>query len=192
MPMPGGTATVIIVSLQGAGTCDGTLIRVIVSRSETDLNLIKAEFLKIAGKSLSTMILVSSGFAIVMNRLHASLARPSPMVSGHCRPPAGLAGQFGASRGKTLTHLISGVLQTSEGANAIVLQRAKALLGLARNVAGSFLSQLEPRDMEISWTSSSLGVHQCRSVTDPNHPIQPLPRTAAKGMPIPGSGLPGF
>uniref|UniRef100_A0A8C0H9L6 Annexin n=1 Tax=Chelonoidis abingdonii TaxID=106734 RepID=A0A8C0H9L6_CHEAB len=44
-------------ALKGAGTCDGTLIRVIVSRSEIDLNLIKAEFLKIAGKSLSTMIL---------------------------------------------------------------------------------------------------------------------------------------
>uniref|UniRef100_A0A8C0IU99 Annexin n=1 Tax=Chelonoidis abingdonii TaxID=106734 RepID=A0A8C0IU99_CHEAB len=51
------TAKLINVSLQGAGTCDGTLIRVIVSRSEIDLNLIKAEFLKIAGKSLSTMIL---------------------------------------------------------------------------------------------------------------------------------------
>uniref|UniRef100_A0A8C3T750 Annexin n=1 Tax=Chelydra serpentina TaxID=8475 RepID=A0A8C3T750_CHESE len=47
-------------ALKGAGTCDGTLIRVIVSRSEIDLNLIKAEFLKIAGKSLSTMILVSN------------------------------------------------------------------------------------------------------------------------------------
>uniref|UniRef100_A0A674K182 Annexin n=1 Tax=Terrapene triunguis TaxID=2587831 RepID=A0A674K182_9SAUR len=44
-------------ALKGAGTCDGTLIRVIVSRCEIDLNLIKAEFLKIAGKSLSTMIL---------------------------------------------------------------------------------------------------------------------------------------
>ncbi|CAM2117288.1 unnamed protein product [Caretta caretta] len=44
-------------ALKGAGTCDGTLIRIIVSRSEIDLNLIKAEFLKIAGKSLSTMIL---------------------------------------------------------------------------------------------------------------------------------------
>uniref|UniRef100_A0A8C8RPF3 Annexin n=1 Tax=Pelusios castaneus TaxID=367368 RepID=A0A8C8RPF3_9SAUR len=43
-------------ALKGAGTRDGTLIRVIVSRSEIDLNLIKAEFLKIAGKSLSTMI----------------------------------------------------------------------------------------------------------------------------------------
>ncbi|CAM4580805.1 unnamed protein product [Lepidochelys olivacea] len=44
-------------ALKGAGTCDGTLIRIIVSRSEIDLNLVKAEFLKIAGKSLSTMIL---------------------------------------------------------------------------------------------------------------------------------------
>uniref|UniRef100_A0A8C4W3Z5 Annexin n=1 Tax=Gopherus evgoodei TaxID=1825980 RepID=A0A8C4W3Z5_9SAUR len=54
-------------ALKGAGTCDGTIIRVIVSRSEIDLNLIKAEFLKIAGKSLSTMILVSSSFLVVMN-----------------------------------------------------------------------------------------------------------------------------
>uniref|UniRef100_A0A663ENS3 Annexin n=1 Tax=Aquila chrysaetos chrysaetos TaxID=223781 RepID=A0A663ENS3_AQUCH len=46
-------------ALKGAGTHDGTLIRVIVSRSEVDLNLIKAEFKRIAGKSLSSMILVS-------------------------------------------------------------------------------------------------------------------------------------
>uniref|UniRef100_A0A8C8RMG7 Annexin n=1 Tax=Pelusios castaneus TaxID=367368 RepID=A0A8C8RMG7_9SAUR len=51
-------------ALKGAGTRDGTLIRVIVSRSEIDLNLIKAEFLKIAGKSLSTMIVVSSSFGV--------------------------------------------------------------------------------------------------------------------------------
>ncbi|NWT38461.1 ANXA8 protein, partial [Rissa tridactyla] len=39
-------------ALKGAGTRDGTLIRVIVSRSEVDLNLIKVEFKRIAGKSL--------------------------------------------------------------------------------------------------------------------------------------------
>ncbi|KAK2518749.1 annexin A8-like protein 1 isoform X1 [Columba livia] len=44
-------------ALKGAGTHDGTLIRVIVSRSEVDLNLIKAEFKHIAGKTLSSMIL---------------------------------------------------------------------------------------------------------------------------------------
>uniref|UniRef100_A0A8B9G2Q7 Annexin n=1 Tax=Amazona collaria TaxID=241587 RepID=A0A8B9G2Q7_9PSIT len=44
-------------ALKGAGTDDGTLIRVIVSRSEVDLNLIKAEFKHIAGKPLSSMIM---------------------------------------------------------------------------------------------------------------------------------------
>ncbi|XP_054238092.1 annexin A8-like isoform X2 [Indicator indicator] len=44
-------------ALKGAGTDDGTLIRVIVSRSEVDLNLIKPEFKRIAGKTLSSMIL---------------------------------------------------------------------------------------------------------------------------------------
>ncbi|XP_009863143.1 PREDICTED: annexin A8-like isoform X3 [Apaloderma vittatum] len=44
-------------ALKGVGTHDGTLIRVIVSRSEVDLNLIKAEFKHIAGKSLSSMIM---------------------------------------------------------------------------------------------------------------------------------------
>ncbi|XP_010179094.1 PREDICTED: annexin A8-like isoform X3 [Mesitornis unicolor] len=43
-------------ALKGSGTRDGTLTRVIVSRSEVDLNLIKAEFKHIAGKSLSSMI----------------------------------------------------------------------------------------------------------------------------------------
>lgn len=49
----------IYLLFQGAGTDDGTLIRVIVSRSEVDLNLIKPEFKRIAGKSLSSMISVS-------------------------------------------------------------------------------------------------------------------------------------
>ncbi|NWX37970.1 ANXA8 protein, partial [Notiomystis cincta] len=44
-------------ALKGAGTDDGTLIRVMVSRSEVDLNLIKPEFKRLAGKSLSSMIL---------------------------------------------------------------------------------------------------------------------------------------
>ncbi|XP_061857262.1 annexin A8-like protein 1 isoform X2 [Colius striatus] len=49
-------------ALKGTCTRDGTLIRVMVSRSEVDLNLIKAEFKRIAGKSLSSMILdVTSG-----------------------------------------------------------------------------------------------------------------------------------
>lgn len=45
---------------QGAGTDDGTLIRVIVSRNEVDLNLIKDEFKRIAGQPLSSMIVVSN------------------------------------------------------------------------------------------------------------------------------------
>ncbi|XP_020852711.1 annexin A8 [Phascolarctos cinereus] len=44
-------------SIKGLGTRDGTLIRNIVSRSEIDLNLIKCEFKKLYGKSLSSMIM---------------------------------------------------------------------------------------------------------------------------------------
>ncbi|XP_022355483.1 annexin A8 isoform X2 [Enhydra lutris kenyoni] len=43
-------------ALKGAGTRDGTLIRNIVSRSEIDLNLIKCQFTKMYGKTLSSMI----------------------------------------------------------------------------------------------------------------------------------------
>ncbi|XP_009068230.1 PREDICTED: annexin A8-like isoform X2 [Acanthisitta chloris] len=43
-------------ALKGAGTDNGTLIRVLVSRSEVDLNLIKPEFKRIAGQPLSAMI----------------------------------------------------------------------------------------------------------------------------------------
>ncbi|KAM9379734.1 LOW QUALITY PROTEIN: annexin A8-like [Phaethornis superciliosus] len=44
-------------SLKGAGNCGGTLIRVIVSQSEVDLNLVKAEFKHIAELSLSSIIM---------------------------------------------------------------------------------------------------------------------------------------
>ncbi|XP_037661321.1 annexin A8-like protein 1 isoform X2 [Choloepus didactylus] len=43
-------------ALKGAGTRDRTLIRNIVSRSEIDLNLIKSQFKKTYGKTLSSMI----------------------------------------------------------------------------------------------------------------------------------------
>nr|KAF6454697.1 annexin A8 like 1 [Rousettus aegyptiacus] len=43
-------------AMKGAGTRDGTLIRNIVSRSEIDLNLIKCQFQKMYGKTLSSMI----------------------------------------------------------------------------------------------------------------------------------------
>ncbi|MEJ1276668.1 annexin A8 [Cricetulus griseus] len=44
-------------AMKGAGTRDGTLIRNIVSRSEIDLNLIKGQFQKMYGKTLSSMIM---------------------------------------------------------------------------------------------------------------------------------------
>uniref|UniRef100_A0A8D1EC73 Annexin n=1 Tax=Sus scrofa TaxID=9823 RepID=A0A8D1EC73_PIG len=44
-------------AMKGAGTRDGTLIRNIVSRSEIDLNLIKGQFNKMYGKTLSSMIM---------------------------------------------------------------------------------------------------------------------------------------
>ncbi|XP_038950402.1 annexin A8 isoform X2 [Rattus norvegicus] len=44
-------------AMKGAGTLDGTLIRNIVSRSEIDLNLIKSQFQKMYGKTLSSMIM---------------------------------------------------------------------------------------------------------------------------------------
>lgn len=50
-------------AMKGAGTRDGTLIRNIVSRSEIDLNLIKGQFKKMYGKTLSSMIMAdTSGY----------------------------------------------------------------------------------------------------------------------------------
>ena len=51
--------------IQGAGTLDGTLIRNIVSRSEIDLNLIKNQYKKMYGKTLSSMIMVSHELPIL-------------------------------------------------------------------------------------------------------------------------------
>lgn len=55
----------LLCLIQGAGTRDGTLIRNIVSRSEIDLNLIKCQFQKMYGKTLSSMIVVSQEFPIL-------------------------------------------------------------------------------------------------------------------------------
>lgn len=52
--------------IQGAGTRDGTLIRNIVSRSEIDLNLIKGQFQKMYGKTLSSMIMVRHRFPTLL------------------------------------------------------------------------------------------------------------------------------
>ncbi|XP_004641312.1 annexin A8 [Octodon degus] len=49
-------------AMKGAGTSDGTLIRIIVSRCEVDLDLIKNQFNKMYGKTLSSMIMVSHEF----------------------------------------------------------------------------------------------------------------------------------
>ncbi|VDP37391.1 unnamed protein product [Soboliphyme baturini] len=42
--------------MKGIGTDDRTLIRIIVSRSEVDLALIRDEFFKMYGKSLESFI----------------------------------------------------------------------------------------------------------------------------------------
>ena len=55
----------LLCFIQGAGTLDGTLIRNIVSRSEIDLNLIKNQFKKMYGKTLSSMIMVSHELPIL-------------------------------------------------------------------------------------------------------------------------------
>lgn len=52
-------AVAVVVSLQGLGTDDSTLIRVMVSRSEIDMLYIRREFLAMYGKSLHSFIKVS-------------------------------------------------------------------------------------------------------------------------------------
>lgn len=50
---------------QGLGTKDKTLIRVMVSRSETDMLDIRQEYMKNYGKSLYNDISVSAGISAV-------------------------------------------------------------------------------------------------------------------------------
>ena len=57
----------VLLVLQGLGTDDSTLIRVIVTRSEIDLLDIRDAFAKDYGKALGQFIAVSLTFAILIN-----------------------------------------------------------------------------------------------------------------------------
>ncbi|ELK09458.1 Annexin A8 [Pteropus alecto] len=61
-------------AMKGAGTRDGTLIRNIVSRSEIDLNLIKCQFQKMYGKTLSSMIMLDGATTISHHQKNKSTA----------------------------------------------------------------------------------------------------------------------
>lgn len=56
---PAFFATCLYNAMKGAGTDDSTLIRIIVSRSEIDLNDIKKEFERIYDRTLLSAVKVS-------------------------------------------------------------------------------------------------------------------------------------
>lgn len=64
--------TLLFLSLQGLGTTDSVLIRIMVSRAEIDMLDIKAQFLKMYGKTLHSFIKVRPG-----HELHAVYQLPS-------------------------------------------------------------------------------------------------------------------
>lgn len=51
----------MFISCQGLGTTDSVLIRIMVARAEIDMLDIKAEFLKMYGKTLYSFIKVRGG-----------------------------------------------------------------------------------------------------------------------------------
>ena len=53
---------IVPLSCQGLGTTDSVLIRIMVARAEIDMLDIKAEFLKMYGKTLPSFIKVSAGY----------------------------------------------------------------------------------------------------------------------------------
>ena len=52
----------VSLSSQGLGTTDTVLIRLMVARAEIDMLDIKAQFLKMYGKTLYSFIKVSTGY----------------------------------------------------------------------------------------------------------------------------------